>query len=379
MTTKKGPNGCEFFFNTKRDEWNADPNNVIYKFITNITKNDVIDPAEWKIFKRRQRTKDGKESPQNPCDDKGKPLFLTSSGEITTKAEGNEIAWGSWIDAIRGDVSTETLTKAQRCHGHRIKLRGSYHYSLSEKEIEDAIAHDKAFHDKQQASRASKVAVDYKHELAKAGSSHPEWTCKITKEKAREYPTSWVSATYNPLKVDASPLLISFSYDKHERNEKTGKYKTIHTGVGNFKGRIAITEKIKNGQVFGMRPLEDNMEKAGFKKLEEGTSYPKYALQIPGRDDVCFIETTREDFPYAANYLTNRYLESPEGKVYLGGMFRSARFKIARTEPGTKHVFEHRVHEYQEKAPKKSVEFCHEKFNEIIKHAIIKLEEPSSK
>ena len=377
MTTKEGEEACVAFFNRIKTEWKADPNNVIFKFVTSVEKKDVKDPAVWSVFKRRQRTKEGAEEPKNPCDDKGRPLFVSPSGELATAADGNEIAWGPWVDAIRGDVSTGTIAKSQRCHGERIKLRGGYYYSMNEKEIEDAIARDKAFHDKQQANRASKVAVDYKHELAKPESSHPEWICKVKKEKAREFPAAWESTKYSPLKAATDPIEIAFSYDKRVKNEKTGRYKTVHTGVGNFAGRKDVVKKIEEGRMFGMRALETNLKESGFNEIPYGmSSYPKFTTRVPGSDDICIVSTYREDFPYAANYFANKRLESESGKIYIGGMFRSARFEIGKLDPNTRMISEDKIHEYEEKAPKESVEFCRGKFNEVVKNSIIKLEEP---
>jgi hypothetical protein len=371
--TEAGPDDCNKFFEEVKDGWSRDPNNVIYNFVTSVDKRIEKDPAEYSVLKRRQRTKDGNESPKNPCDDKGKPLFKTPSGELVAKAEGNEVAWGPWLNALRDDVSMETITKPERCRGHRMLGFHWYGAPSREDQIKDAIDRDTKMHDKQQEKKASKVAVDYKYELAKEAGEHPVWTCKVVKEKAREFPETWKDVAYHPNDAPGkSPIFISFSYDKRVQNEKTGGFKTVHTGVGNFKGRERVTGEIGKGSIFGLRALEDGLKKAGFKRPPYGFSDEDSTLKVPDSDDVCMASVSRRDFPYAANGWVNRRLEDEQGRVYLGGMFRSAQFSIAKELP--RATFHDKFQEYEEKAPGKSVAFCHEKFNEAVKDAIVNLE-----
>ena len=365
MTTEEGKEACDRFFERNKKEWQEDPNNIPFDFVEKIAKKSVEDPPEYNIFKRRQKTKDGEADPKSPCDDKGLPLYVDPDGNLVTKADGNKIAWGEWIDAIKNGVSIKQLNPPKRCWARSIRDIDHFYNLRDDEHVERVIEKDRKLHEQQQASRKSKVNAEYKYEKTKEKSSHDEWTCDLTKKRVRDFPFGWIDVKYNPLNVPhLYPIDIAFS--RHKISEKTGKELSSTTGVGTFKGRSRIEGEIAKGKIFGMYALDAGAKNAGFTGSDDYSSRGDWEMKVPGTEDVCVISTSKRDFPFIASEFTMRRLRSPDGKIPISGYFSAADFKVVMR----KGKYSKR-YDYEEKAPEASVEFCHEKFNEAITDTVI--------
>lgn len=362
---------CDPYFKENLKELKDDPNNVPFDFKTVVIKREVVDPAEFVVFKRRQRTKDGAEYPESPCDDKGLPLYVNSKGDLVTRADGNEIAWGGWMNAMETGVSVEQINVPKRCWARRIRdiARWRGDEPSTEKEVKEGIERDKNLHDKQQDSRKSKVNVEYKYEKMKDATTHDEFTCKIDREKARDFPESWKDVPFKmPDVMEMNPIIISFSI--RDVSPKTGKDLSTTHGVGTFAGRKKITEDLLKNKIFGWYALEKNAKDAGFTPRDAFSASTSFLMDVPGTSDACVIKTSSKSFKYARDSYNTRRLMNERGQRSIAGDFVSVDFEVVKkSRPG---IYGDKI-AYEKKAPKKSVDFCHEKFSKVANGSIVKL------
>lgn len=378
----KNPADCDAFYRQRVEEWKKDPNNYIYDYRTNTVETAKKESAEYHIWKRRQRTKNGSENPKSPCDDDGLPLFVDARGNLTTQPDGNQPVWGDWVDGSEVGVSVRGASIPRNCRPFattRILTTWS-RYPWSEDSARRAIEDDKEAHDRQQARKKNKVQVEYDARLVKKEKSYPVWNCEVRGVKARDYPDDWMDAKYEPQKHAVNPIIISFRARYKEYNPQTEKFVKKEKGVGNFKGRRWIVGDIEKGEMFGLYELERGLVNGGF--VPSGLSKPEliselhreeFEMPVPNSDDACLISTRwNAYFSSGMKYFSQSRLRllDEEGRKAIGGGLSSAYFNVAKKGG---EAWRDNYYVYEKKAPKESVKFCHDKFDEVVKNAVVML------
>ena len=351
------PEAKTYFYEKIEREWNKNPNNIIYDIKKSTKTEQKTIPAEYHILKRRQLTAQGSKTPINPCDDKGKPLFLTDKNEVTTKTT-EKIAWGDWIDGSLYDnrvtIRASTINRSKCDYA-------SYGNSLSKaSSIENAnriIAEDQRYHHNQQEKKVGKVAVDYQIKKIKDEEPYTLHTYTASLQKVKDYPASWQDVKFT---LD-DPIALGGSI-KIEL-------------AGNFSGRKYIQQEIKDHTIFAMYPLIKGMRDAGFKSLDTYSSRGKSFVFHPDKPYACEIQVDRKDIAFRTLGFYMRRIESEDKKLPLGGFFMKASFhihKIDNDDREAMHYFKFsNPIPYETKAPKEAVEFCHQKFREASADALI--------
>jgi hypothetical protein len=391
-TAEEGPEECEAFFEEVIERKRENPNNIIYDYETEVEEKTEEVPPEFHIWKRRQRTDAGDPEPTSPCDDKGYPLYIDEEGNLTRGSEGNEIAWGPWIDGSEEGVSVDTVNvPSKRCRAEEIRAR--YHrYPTSEERAEELVRRDRAHHFRQQKRRKNKIQVEYDIREEREGSSHPVWECRVKRIKARDYPEDWAPADYDPNSVEIlSPITIHLSW----KEKRDGRW--VKTGAGNFKGRKNVKKWGREGRLFATRALYRKLEEMGFES--QGRQYGDGGIfwlpapgdtgeppADPGRgDDVCLVEASWSSyydpsFGYTHSGLDGMRLFDPDrdrSKIPIGGSdeFRKADFSVAQISGLRKNALrgEKAFHKYTEQAPASTTTFCREKFDKAVRAAMVKI------
>jgi hypothetical protein len=385
-TVDSGPSECEPFFERVLDEQRADPNNIIYDYETEVEEQTVEDPAEFHIWKRRQMTENGDPEPKSPCDDKGYPVCVGEGGELTRDCEGNPPAWGPWVDGSEGGVSVGTVTvPSSGCRPKRIRpsLGG---YPSSEEEAERAVRRDREHHRRQQERRVNKIRVEYDIREHEEASEHPEWKCRVTRERARDYPEGWEDVDYDPAEAGLfRPITIHLSW----KEKRDGRW--VRTGAGNFKGRKDVKKWARENRLYAARSLHGKLGELGFNRqsIQYGSGY-EFWLPAPGGgrsgergDDVCLVESIWSSyydpsFSYTHSALDESRLLDPgrdRDKIPIGGYgeFTKARFSVAEISGPRGLGGEKEFTKYEEKAPGGTVRFCREKFDEAVGASLVKI------
>lgn len=346
--TKKG---CIDSLSRELKKLKSDPNNYPYKFSIESSPSKKVIDGNYNVKIRRQRTSNGPTDPLSLCDDSGRPL---------TNEDGSP-KWGQWHDCDEKVVGDKRSGKYSRCFTEKLCRWG--HFS-SEKEAQRNVDALLRSEEKAQKNRKNKIHIEYTIEEKKKPSSKDIWMCKITKEKVRDFPSTWEDVNIKPKSDYAMPI----SFKRHKISKKTGKQLSQTTGVGNFRGKQSVIKELKNNEIFGMYRFHEELANQGFKI--SGDSYysrmVKY-LPIPDSKDVCTVSTSRRDFPFIASSWVTRNLRSSDNKIPLGGYFEHATFGVGkkvgeRSDP---------IIKYQKKAPKKSVEFCQKIANKIAENSLI--------
>jgi len=400
FSTTKGKEVCEEWIDLEKQQLQKDPNNTGVEYETNIKETTEKEYAEWHIFKRRQRTKNGAENPESPCDDKGLPLYVDDENKLTTKSNNNEPAWGDWVDGSEKGVSIETVTipKGRRCSPDTIVRRYRRYPSTKEMAM-DFIKYDKKHHDKQQKRRKNKIKVEYKPKLIKKEVIKPKWECSI-KVKREEYPEDWDFAKYDPRKnPEKTPIVIHLRWKKKRNNQ------WVTTGAGNFKGRKKLKERARAGKLFAKKTLLENINKYDFK----GIAYKygggsQYKLKVPDSDDFCVISVSWSSSDPSFGYVGPLHkLGVRKGPPYPIGGYKEFRWGDFSIQKGVKKKTEEEIeelaskpevdpdaireqyekdlkfYEYEKKAPEETVDFCFDVFDDITKDSIVEISEDIKK
>lgn len=264
-----------------------DLNNFRNDYSKACSKFDINEQHYW-IMKRRQKT-DNSKLANNPCDDSGKPYFLTDGST----------AWGEWKDAciepvslIQGNVGSGNRDCTENLgvigDGPRSRWGGwkndeelekfCFGFLRDEGRVKAAIESDLEMEKSFQSTRkGSRILVQ--HKVITGMARADGYTCDIKVKRARDFPKDFVSFKFEPVITGNGSVFVS------KKNKKeVSKIGTLTTTKAPSYSWI---KDITEGNVVEENILYKMFEVLGFSQPKTLSSYgPRnFEKEIPYKSD----------------------------------------------------------------------------------------------